>query len=803
MTSYVNYAMAKEGGNVEQEARLADMAVFLEQFKISINKKKRRQLLEMSLLAYESYKIGIEISHCCRDMDLERAYQSFQRVKDLQLRVPMHTYNNLLCLIAGLGELGHGSNTHRNGPVPYNLQYARDIYDYVVSLPRDSTSSTAETATAEVASESAEAVKTETGASNTGTTDVVAMNDATVQADEQPVSEGKNELIFSEAAYSALIRCHCLHQQLDEAFAIYQLLDQSIPRINLKQRTYTTLLYYYATQGNTKICEDLWQDMSTKDHVIASEKEYCSMLQLYLLTQQHEKFIGMLLEMMEELCYLQHEETLDVIRSFFEVTNTSEKSFETAKSMVSVEGIVACNQLVLPSLEIENNHLQGLLSQLQSIAINRDPNHKYKPNNKIRDYISAQKQLKASSNTAPVAPVVVVETAPVDPVVIAKVTETTTTMTNTASKYNNSTEDRKAKWDNFVNFLRNRQEAKSKKQQTTESDEVPSPASKSRSFDIIIDGANVGYYNQNYAGAPTHVDYIQIYQMVNYIIGLGYSPLIIIHSRHFSDHILKTVQMQPYHYQDHSSGESGTFHTVYDVVNAMRKTGNLYVTPKGFNDDWFWMYAAVKYCLPVITNDEMRDHHFELLSPRYFTRWRERHRVMFEFFFRRNQPTQPMCQDQQDKKESTGNESSSDEDDDDNPYEAKKEVKFDPQTRRPKVCFPLKFSYRMQYLDTEDHEGYYFPPLLSVVEDHKSGDDKKTQQPSSMLVSEELLEAYEKVRFQHEWLCIFRKKTNKRPRDEDFIASGLGPNLTNEEDDVQTTGPQLKLQRQITKDINN
>ena len=49
----------------------------------------------------------------------------------------------------------------------------------------------------------------------------------------------------------------------------------------------------------------------------------------------------------------------------------------------------------------------------------------------------------------------------------------------------------------------------------------------------------------------------------------------------------------------------------------------------GNNDDWYWLYAAV--CsgdnILVVTNDQMRDHHFCMLAPRFFLKWRERHQV--------------------------------------------------------------------------------------------------------------------------------------------------------------------------------
>ncbi|CBJ26019.1 conserved unknown protein [Ectocarpus siliculosus] len=51
------------------------------------------------------------------------------------------------------------------------------------------------------------------------------------------------------------------------------------------------------------------------------------------------------------------------------------------------------------------------------------------------------------------------------------------------------------------------------------------------------------------------------------------------------------------------------------------------------NDDWYWLYAAVYTggSVLVLTNDEMRDHHFSMLSHRSFQRWKERHQARFYF----------------------------------------------------------------------------------------------------------------------------------------------------------------------------
>jgi len=46
------------------------------------------------------------------------------------------------------------------------------------------------------------------------------------------------------------------------------------------------------------------------------------------------------------------------------------------------------------------------------------------------------------------------------------------------------------------------------------------------------------------------------------------------------------------------------------------------------------MYAAVKAGPKglLISNDEMRDHMFQLLAPRFFHKWKQRHQASFNFF---------------------------------------------------------------------------------------------------------------------------------------------------------------------------
>jgi hypothetical protein len=130
-------------------------------------------------------------------------------------------------------------------------------------------------------------------------------------------------------------------------------------------------------------------------------------------------------------------------------------------------------------------------------------------------------------------------------------------------------------------------------------------------YDIVIDGANLGYFKQNYGGAPTHVDYEQVNWAVRQLQRQGHRPLIVLHQRHVNNKKLS------------ANGAN--------VVAGWRADKLLYETPNGCNDDWFWLHMAVVMRAKMLTNDEMRDHNFQMLSPRWFERWKERNQIHFSF----------------------------------------------------------------------------------------------------------------------------------------------------------------------------
>jgi proteinaceous RNase P len=132
-----------------------------------------------------------------------------------------------------------------------------------------------------------------------------------------------------------------------------------------------------------------------------------------------------------------------------------------------------------------------------------------------------------------------------------------------------------------------------------------------------------------------------------------------------------------------------------DIIARWRSTRAVYSVPRGNNDDWFWMYAAVSQPDPksvrLISNDYMRDHHFHVFQEwGSFQTWRERHQVKFSI----------------QRRGGSGASSSS----------ASSAALISPgavPNASLQLRFPLPFSFRMQFSD--DGNVWHFPLMKSVV----------------------------------------------------------------------------------------
>jgi proteinaceous RNase P len=128
-------------------------------------------------------------------------------------------------------------------------------------------------------------------------------------------------------------------------------------------------------------------------------------------------------------------------------------------------------------------------------------------------------------------------------------------------------------------------------------------------FDAVIDAANIGLCNQK------EFSFSQVNSVIKRIREVSPSkkmPLVILHTRRVHDDTARDPRNRKF-------------------IESWKSAGCLYYSPRGSNDDWFWLYAAVSNKCLLVTNDEMRDHLFQLAGTSFFSRWKEKHQVRMTF----------------------------------------------------------------------------------------------------------------------------------------------------------------------------
>ncbi|XP_021903216.1 proteinaceous RNase P 1, chloroplastic/mitochondrial-like isoform X2 [Carica papaya] len=128
-------------------------------------------------------------------------------------------------------------------------------------------------------------------------------------------------------------------------------------------------------------------------------------------------------------------------------------------------------------------------------------------------------------------------------------------------------------------------------------------------YEAVIDAANVGLFSQK-KFKPSKVN--AIVNGMRQMLPSRKWPLIVLHNKRITGPKMNEPANK----------------TLFD---KWKNADALYATPTGSNDDWYWLYAAIKFKCLIVTNDEMRDHTFQLLGNDFFPRWKERHQVHFSF----------------------------------------------------------------------------------------------------------------------------------------------------------------------------
>jgi pentatricopeptide repeat protein len=522
-----------------------------------------------------------------QDMDLDAAFAAYMNAKDAGVTPGAETFCNLLSLTAGLGTQGSGQAMVRDREPPHNLEAAMVVY-------------------ADMLSHSVE---------------------------------------VPEASYTAIIRCCCINQQPFRGLQFYR--DMQKLNITPKLRTFTSLLEALSSHdqhtvdasvtaataaqtstATTAITDSviergfaLYEEMQRMYALEPSEKEFLCMLRLCLQSRD-PRFYAVLTAFSETGIIPVSPELHRLLTAWFTTVVTG---YQVAQSAILKDGTVAVNQEKLRSLDVDEAFRAEFLKQLESFAVTIDENKKIKVNNKVKEQqqIQAMKQLlqqgaKTSATAAQDAGPGAHSSSTAESA--AEAATDSGARDKDRSKGATTPAVRQELWTDFTKYLRFHRETEPKaapqpvaaseeseapaKRAKYEHEQPPSTADTSKparagksGFNIIVDGANVGYFRQNYLGAPNHVNYQHIDQLLQHLRALGHRPLLILHSRHCTKFMVPDEECE-------------------GIIQRWRSENCMYATPKGFNDDWFWLYAAVAHRCKVVTNDEMRDHHFQLLSPK-------------------------------------------------------------------------------------------------------------------------------------------------------------------------------------------
>ena len=131
---------------------------------------------------------------------------------------------------------------------------------------------------------------------------------------------------------------------------------------------------------------------------------------------------------------------------------------------------------------------------------------------------------------------------------------------------------------------------------------------------VMVDGSNIGLFNQNFVeGGFSFAQIARVVAELEREVGHRTQPVVCLHSS----------RLRSDEAQDDDSKH---------IIECLEKKSALCVAPKGANDDWYWLYAAIAAGSQgiAVTNDELRDHIAHMMpDPNAFLRWQELHQAHF------------------------------------------------------------------------------------------------------------------------------------------------------------------------------
>lgn len=512
-----------------------------------MSKKKKRIIQQMSPQQREIYDLSVFLKNCCKKLDLDGAMKAYLGAKQRGIYPPKDTFNTLLALAAGLGEQGSGSFPVRTEEPPSDIVAAFTVFEDAKSV----------------------------GAS------------------------------IHEAAYSGLIRCCSLNQRHADGLILLREMQAlgMTPRI----RSYSAMLAAYCASLDESQSIILFEELTGKYHLQPSEKDYIAMLQLFCTLDSSTRFYATLHSLMEDVL-VPSKELWGVLTQWFTSGNRSD-TFRVATCVASETGVIETQGYTLRPVELSPENKSKLLAQIEeSICGEGGPAPRKRKHKVITPSVPISAPDGTYGNT-------VSNTVSGDEELVDSKQEARGCAGSGMDK-DRITRNPRAQWAVFKAWIADRcrsvdalptsilsvdstagEHAEGNMMTETPESETADRTTSMQYVDVVIDGANVGYYQQNFEDASGFIDYFQLDAMVRHLIQIGRHPLLILHCRHVYNDSMPAMYR--------------------DVIKSWQRNNILYVTPVGCNDDTFWLYLTLHLGCDVVTNDEMRDHHFQMLSPRY------------------------------------------------------------------------------------------------------------------------------------------------------------------------------------------
>jgi pentatricopeptide repeat protein len=547
-------------GRNEGERREEEVVVVMEQ------KQQRKKHIDPQVL-----KVRHSIHVCCKSDDLLSALQIYREALAQGVRMEPQTYYSLLALCDGLDARG----LHIGTPRPTTSELKKEQQQQQVHQQQQLSN----------AHDSSR---------------IITPEERRNYAFEIKQSMDQHKVPFSETAYTSLVRVLCKAGESALAEQILREAESKSTTVKLKLRLYSAVLQAMSQKKQISSMVSLWKRMISLN-IHLSEREYTHVLQCAIGVGTVPEVVDRVLAELAEDVLVPSQETTRSIMDWFSSPHATSSS-----SVSSVTGNGETNDIITTPILGETT-----APSLGPVVARGGWTISYKCHIDTKTGMLLDGCLK-NSYLKPV------ELSSEDRLELIRMNDTIVindSLPSDTSVYAGGGKGRKRKsadkdmraqtWESFKLWLE-----KNLGSASNESGGTTSPP-----YEVVIDGANVGYYKQNYANAPKHVEYHQIDWVVRHFQRMKKKVLLVLHERHFSPKLMpRWAKPITARWQNSTANVDGL---------------TLYRAKAGCNDDWFWLHAALRCGSMVVTNDEMRDHHFQMLAYRSFLRWKERHQIRF------------------------------------------------------------------------------------------------------------------------------------------------------------------------------